>query len=302
MEKTKPLVLDFLHYILKPKVRVEEKPELKKILFNVVRLWSAIFLVSMFFALLSNFLLSKSGYSEEDFVLSEILKDFPYFTVFLLVVVWAPISEEIAFRLWLRFSPAKWGLGLGFFLLFTFSLIPQIPEDFFTFNSWNGFLNSIGLISLTFVFVFSILKIKKVGFLVQRFFERNFRFFFYTIALFFAIIHIENYDVDLKTIWYFAPMLIFPQIFLSFAISFIRMKYGFLWAIFTHAINNFVAITPLLLLAPLMDMQDFTMEALQDMSATNVFILLFVCFFFFLLLNVCIFSIGSLILDFTRRR
>lgn len=300
MQKKKPFLKEFLQYLVKPRVEVDRKPAFHLILFNVIRLWSIIFTISIFFALISNLLLKIHGYSEEDLVLTQIIEELDYILIFFLVVVWAPISEEIGFRLWLRFSPLKWALGLGFFALFfvAFVDIPFIPNEIFTFDSISGALASMLLVGCVFLFVFFILKLKDFGLKVEKFFTKNFRFFFYTLAIFFAIIHISNYDVDLKSIWYFAPILIFPQLFLSFSISFVRMRYGFAWAVFTHALNNSIAIVPLLILMPLLETEDILMG---EFSTKDLFLLLIAFSFLMIIFLVCLISIISLILEFTKR-
>lgn len=300
MKNKVPFLLEFLQYIAKPSVQVEKKPTFHLILFNVIRLWSIIFAISIFFALISNLLLKIHGYSEDDLVLTQIIEELDYFLILFLVIIWTPISEEIGFRLWLRFSPLKWGLGLGFFALFflPFVDIPFIPTEIFTFDSVSGSLGSMFLVGCIFLFVFFLLKFKEVGLKVEKFFTKNFRFFFYSVGIFFAIIHISNYDVDLKSIWYFAPLLIFPQLFLSFSISFIRMRYGFAWAVFTHALNNSIAIIPLLILMPLLETEGILVG---EFSTKDVFLLLIGFSFLMMIFLVCLLSILSLILEFTKR-
>ena len=306
MEKTKPLILQFLDYTAKPRLCESQKLPWYMIVFNIFRLWSLSFLLSMIFALLANFLLNQAGYSDEDFKLVELITGFSPLFIFLLVVFWASISEELGFRLWLRFSPVKWGLGLAFFVFFLTSLIrlPFIPEQYFTFSSGLGFLTSFLLIGSVFFLIFLLLKRENIGKIVETFFKRNFPFFFYTLAIFFAVIHITNYDVDLKTIWYFAPILIFPQLLLSFVISFIRMKYGFLWAVLTHSLNNAIAVTPLLFLAPILENESLFLEGVyivEELSFYEMYLVVVIGFFLLMVFFLCFLSILSLLLEFTKR-
>lgn len=307
MNNKEPLIQKFLKYVSKPTVKVEQKPPFKEMVFNVARLWSVIFLFSMFFALLSNFLLAQEGYSEDDFAITKIAEEFPYLLVFFMVVIWAPISEELGFRLWLRFSPINWALGLGFLAMFlvSFPILPFIPEEFFTLDSAEGLARTALLVFAVSSIVYLLLGIDVVKNLTKDFFEKNFKFFFYFLAIVFAALHVTNYDVDLREIWYFAPILVFPQLFLSFTISFIRMQYGFSWAIVTHALNNFVAITPLLLI------MNLNLELLEDMEFENIMehisysdllFLFLASFFLILVFSFCLFSLLSLTIEFTRRR
>ncbi len=307
MNNEQSLIKKFLGYTINPKIAVGQKPRWQVILFNVVRLWGLVFLLSMFFALISNILLTEFGYGEEDFAITQIVMDFPYLLILFLVVVWAPFSEEIAFRLWLRFSPFNWALGLGFVALFLTALfeVPFFPENYFVFDSWVGTLSSILLVFFVGSIIYSLLSIERIASLVKKFFHKNFKYFFYTLALLFGAMHIANYDVDLKQIWYFAPILVFPQIFLSFAISFIRMNYGFSWAIFTHALNNVVAITPVLFFLPLLEKMDSVSfeetEFLEIFSINEVILILGVFSFLSFIFMVCIFSVISLVYEMVKK-
>ncbi len=307
MKSQKPLLKQFLEYIKRPTVDVPKKPEFSKIFFNVVRLWSVIFLASMFAAFVANLLLAEYGYTEDDFAITQVVADFPYLLIFLLVVVWAPISEEIAFRLWLRFSPLNWGLGFGFLGIFALSFfnIPFVPENFFTLDSGMGIVSMISFVFLTMVFVKWILSFEKIALRSKKFFKRNFKFFFYISAVAFAALHIENYDVDLKTVWFFVPILVLPQFLLSLGISFVRMKYGFSWAIFTHALNNVVAITPALFLLPLFKREISSFENLDFLEAFSmyeIFLVFAVFSFLMVVFLVCFLSLTSLILEFTKKQ
>ena len=306
----KPLIQQFLVYLRKPTLGVTHKPSWQMILFNVVRLWALVFVFSIFFAMLSNLVLGRAGYSEEDFVITEIVMDFPYFLVFFLVAIWAPLSEEIAFRLGLRFSPLNWALSLSFLSLFLFSIIdlPFLPSDFLTFNSWLSTITTTMFILFTALLIFRILSYKKIATFVEKFFRRNFRYFFYTLAILFGALHIMNYDINFKDLWFFTPILIAPQLLLSFMISFVRMQYGFVWAIFTHAFNNVVAITPILFLLPAleslegMELSEIeNMEVFEIFSLSEIVLVVAVSIFLLVIFLVCFLSVFSLLFEFFKK-
>lgn len=307
MKNSKPLIKAFFQYIAKPVIEVDASPDLRTILFNVVRLWSVIFLVSMFFAMIANFMLAQEGYGDDDFAITRVATELPRLILFLLVVVWAPVSEEFAFRLWLRFSPLNWAVGFGFLFLFLASFfdIPYLHEDLFTFNSGIGILSSASLLLLTGLVIYSLLSVRNVGTNVEKMFRKNFRFIFYFITIFFAFLHLSNYDVDLLSIWYFAPILIAPQFLLSFGISFVRMNYGFFWAVFMHTLNNLVAVTPLLFLAPILfgmeNLHFESEEVFEIFSMTEIFTIIFVGMFLLLVFTICILSVFSLTFEYLRK-
>jgi len=300
MEKKIPLLSEFLRYVVKPTSGIKTNPSNKKILFNVIRLWSLVFVISIFYAILTNILLTTSGYSEDDFMLIEVIQEFPYLLTFLLVALWAPLSEEIAFRLWLRFSRFNWALGLSLlsFFYISFSEPQFIPEGAFSLDSWYGAFSSIVYILFVFVFIYLFLSLKNVSVVIEKIFKKYFSYFFFTSALLFAFLHITNYNVDLVSIWYYAPLLIFPQIFLSFMISFIRMRYGFSWAVITHSLNNAIAITPALFLIPILENGDFSIAEFSVFDMATVFLVLI---FLIVVFCFCFLSIISLFLEFTKR-
>jgi membrane protease YdiL (CAAX protease family) len=303
MKKEKPLLKEFFRYLAKPVVYVGGKPELKIILFNTVRLWAMIFLLSMFFALVSNFLLTEAGYGDEDFAITEIFMGSSPLLLFFLIVIWAPISEEIAFRLWLRFSPLKWAFGLSFLSLF---VIPFFNLSFLTLDSWRNVLSTSLFLLLLIFSLYRLFSYEKIAQKVPLFLQKNFRFLFYISSIAFAVLHITNYDIDLKTIWHFAPILIFPQLFLSFTISFVRMNYGFSWSIFMHALNNFVAVSPFLFLLPVLkkvgDISLENVEILEVFSTSEIALIMGVSIFLFMVFTVCFWSGFSLIFEVFKKR
>ncbi len=293
-----PLILQFLRYIASPKVCKNENLTFRRKVFNILRLWSLSFALAVCFALFITICLQSFGYSEESHKLNEFFVEFSPLTLVLIVVFWAPITEEIAFRLWLKYSPLKWGLGLSFLI---FGSIIYFSEGFFTFETIQGVGASLLLIFSLFSFIFFILRNSKIDLIAKEFFKKNFRFFFYILAILFAAIHVVNYDVDLKKIWYFAPFLVFPQLFLSFTLSFIRMKYGFVWAVFTHALNNAVSITPILLFSPILE-KDLENLDINSLGFYEISIFLAYAFFALLFFSFCLFLIISLFLEFTKGR
>ena len=310
MTVNKPLIQQFLEYLRKPTLEVGVKPSWQIILFNVVRLWALVFVCSIFFAMLSNLILGKSGYSEEDFAITEIVMDFPYFLVFVLIAIWAPISEEVAFRLGLRFSPINWALSLSFLLLFFLSAIdlPFMSENFLTLNSWKGTFSTTIFILFTALLIFRILSYKKIASVFEKLFRKNFRFFFYTLAILFGALHIMNYDINLREMWFYTPILVAPQLLLSFTISFVRMHYGFAWAVFTHAFNNVVAITPILFLLPAIESLDGVelgnienMEIFEIFSVSEIMLVLAVSIFLLVVFLVCFVSVFSLFFEFLKK-
>lgn len=65
---------------------------------------------------------------------------------------------------------------------------------------------------------------------------------FYGFAILFGVVHITNYDM---AVWYFLPLVVMPQVIIGFLLGFVRLRYGYIWAVLLHAFHNFCAILPL---------------------------------------------------------
>ncbi|ABW25758.1 hypothetical protein AM1_0712 [Acaryochloris marina MBIC11017] len=70
---------------------------------------------------------------------------------------------------------------------------------------------------------------------------------FYGLALAFGLIHVSNFTSLGVQALLLAPLLVLPQIVIGVFLGFIRLQYGFWWAVLTHGFHNACAITPLLL-------------------------------------------------------
>ena len=72
---------------------------------------------------------------------------------------------------------------------------------------------------------------------VRKFWKRYFWVFFYLMTSVFAFIHIFNYT-DAKHLLLWSPLLTMIQFVTGLIIGFIRVRFGFLWGWYYHAIYN----------------------------------------------------------------
>jgi hypothetical protein len=295
------LLLILFRYLRRPRLEVRNTDDWMNRLFNVLRLWSLSFFLSLIFAFVSNFLLSRVNYEQEDFALNRAFEQTSMFAIFIAVVFIAPITEEIAFRLGLKFSPVRWGVGITMLFIFLVMLleIPIFPSYLMDFTSWQGFFfTSIFFVGSS-VTIASLIKLREAS--IYRFFKNYFSYFFYSLAILFAFLHITNYQQDWMNLLHLSPLLVMPQLLLSFSISFIRMHYGFFWAVFAHGLNNFVVICVVLLFLPLLAASD-TSGVNQEVILENLSVLdvssIFLGFLFFMgILFTIMLSISSLLLE-----
>lgn len=77
---------------------------------------------------------------------------------------------------------------------------------------------------------------------VLRLWRTYFWVFFYTSCLIFALMHIFNYT-DYKQILMWSPLLTSVQLLLGFIVSYLRIRFGFLWGLYFHAMYNMLIIS-----------------------------------------------------------
>jgi len=99
----------------------------------------------------------------------------------------------------------------------------------------------------------------------KLFWIKNFRFFFYSFATLFALVHLSNYANNSILFFIIAPIIILPQFIGGLALGYIRLRLGFFWGVLQHGIYNFVVFAPLLLFFNVntlvdIDNSDFTLQ------------------------------------------
>jgi membrane protease YdiL (CAAX protease family) len=141
----------------------------------------------------------------------------------LLVVIAAPLIEEILFRGWLTGKPrALWLLLAG-----ALCLLPLLLPTTHPLVSGGAIL--AGLVAML------------TGWFVLRrhtaapaWFARYFPVVFYSMVLMFGLTHVLNYsDPGLRTV----PMVL-PQLWCALTLGFVRMRIGLPAAILLHALSN----------------------------------------------------------------
>lgn len=128
----------------------------------------------------------------------------------LIIIIWAPIIEEIIFRL-----PLSRNFQDIFFYLSTFLwlLIFRI-----------NFLPLAVLLVIYWVFW-------------NKFYEKYFKFLVWIIPIYFWLIHIINYEITLTNI-FLAPLILMPQIVIWWVIWYIRLINWIIPAIIFHGLYN----------------------------------------------------------------
>ena len=178
-----------------------------------------------------------SGYNIGDNnVVAETLDQFPFITAFLVAVIAIPLIEEIVYRLWIKPSKPIFVIGFFIFIIFNLPLIPGIQN-----------LSPFLLILLSFVAFISLMYtsiwVDKQK--LEKILLENLRFIVYFTAITFGLIHIFNYE-NIGNFWWLTPILILPQLIGGFTLGYLRLKLGFVWGFFGHALYNCIFVIPLL--------------------------------------------------------
>ncbi|MDA9554975.1 CPBP family intramembrane metalloprotease [Pelobium sp.] len=150
--------------------------------------------------------------------------------LFLTVVFGAPLLEEIIFRYQLKnwyLAFLCWAIVAA--LVFKI-IIPSKP-----------FISIIiALIIITIPFYFKTKASQRIAFI-----QKSFKYHFYSTAIVFGLLHVSNYDEPLQYGWA-VVLLVLPQLFIGFALGYVRMRFGLKNAMLLHAAYNFIPALSLL--------------------------------------------------------
>lgn len=159
-------------------------------------------------------------------------------------VVHAPIVEEITFRAHLYATRRNIALSLSGVLYFIFLLLVDNGMG----NSQSDIQAVWILIQYLVSIIFSILSYFLFRFIlahdsvyqkVLHIYTKHFNIMFWGWAvLAFAFVHITNYDLPIVWKLILIPLLTLPQLYLGYALAYVRMRFGLKWSIILHSLHN----------------------------------------------------------------
>jgi membrane protease YdiL (CAAX protease family) len=189
---------DLIHFLKNP--NLQEDPN-KGFIYRV-----SSFILLLFLCLVVSFTLSifinsiyESGWIENDYHAFDDLKEFSDLKILFLASVAAPFIEESIFRAPLTAFKSPWKL---------YRKDPETGER--------------------------ILKDIRIPLFEH---PRVFQVAFFVMAILFGYVHLFNYQIDTQ-ILLFSPILVAPQMILGLIFGYIRIRFGFLWAVAMHACYN----------------------------------------------------------------
>lgn len=155
--------------------------------------------------------------------------------ILFLTSLYAPILEELTFRLPLKFSKLNLTIGAFGFVLILCRIIAELDYV----------LSFVIAISSSFV-LFAMINariIVKLG----EFWSKNKVGIFYITLLIFSLLHLKNYNITIELIA-ISPIVILPKILKGIFYSYVRLNYGIILAVCFHFLNNgFLSIIKLIM-------------------------------------------------------
>lgn len=226
---------EFYQYLKLPYFDIESKGSKEEAISNTLKLFFLVFFLEI---VLLFPLMAFIGGEDLPHALEALQKTIPPLMMFMVAVVGAPIAEELMFRF-----PLKNIYLLEILMnVFFATVIYMVLGSFVKLEIVLGIILTCVLIRLVYFFQHNQDRFKKHNYLLR--FKRYFPYYFYGVALFFAWVHLFNFDISVDK-WWMTPILVSPQLILGLLLGYIRMKYGILYSIMVHALNNAI---PMMLL------------------------------------------------------
>ncbi|GMN01879.1 type II CAAX prenyl endopeptidase Rce1 family protein [Erythrobacter sp. MTPC3] len=156
------------------------------------------------------------------------------FSFVLLAVVVAPVIEELAFRSWLTGRP-RFLYALG--VLFITGIIAVIVWAAISGPAGETAPGLVILAGMGAAVIASILGWKRTA---PEWFAPIFPAAFWLSSAAFALVHLFNYAEG--ALWVLLPLIV-PQFILGTMAAYVRVQYGFVYAVLLHAAHNGFAIS-----------------------------------------------------------
>ncbi len=155
------------------------------------------------------------------------------FFVILLGAIFAPIVEEVFFRAILVFNKYIFNGILAILA------IVSVAWAFTTLSIVVAGIIGAVLFIATIIY---IIKDEHISKKVENYWQTSFPVIFYLSCLFFALVHLMNFEFE-YSLFYLFPLLILPQFIMGMILGFTRIKLGLMYSIALHAIHNGVLLT-----------------------------------------------------------
>lgn len=219
----KLLISDFLQFLKKPNLEGLSISKSEKVI-RTVRLW--------IISLISIILLRGIAEKIVEIPLPDMFEDFfdniGVWGFVGFVVILGPLLEEITFRSALRFRVSYLLISFILITVYVLSIIMRENESLVL-----GFGIVAVLLFAALVYALSQKPIES-----KAFYTRYYPYVFYFIAILFGYIHIGNFEEFSLKLLLLSPLIVLPQFILGVSLGYIRVRFGFWYAVFFHVLNN----------------------------------------------------------------
>lgn len=153
-----------------------------------------------------------------------------------LACIYAPVVEELQFRLCLKYSRINFAAFSGIWL---FYFLKRFIVGFGLFGEYNQTSSAVGLSLILVAAIYSFLHENRyINNRLEEFWQKYYKVIFYVSVIGFGFLHTTNFDLRFSTMM-LIPIITLPQTSLGFMLGFIRLKYGLLYGILLHSAFNF---------------------------------------------------------------
>lgn len=251
----KSLLRDFFDYLYHPIYQKSQFKGKKHIKFrHIFKLWSFVIVITAIIGAGLSLALSFLEIGELNNSIMDLFMQQPLHVFLLVALAWAPITEELTFRLALRYSPWRLAISLAFVVVLivaalgnwlAWDVLSAGLADIIPDRGIYLYLASVAILSFVLAYVF---KVELPEEKVQNFYTKRFSFIFYFSVIIFAVIHIFNF-YNITGIWHILPLLVLPQLLFGVWLGYTRMRYGIGWSIVGHCLHNGMVSLPLIFIS-----------------------------------------------------
>ncbi len=237
----KTIIIDFLQFLVKPNTNEIDfgKNAIVKKIFFLLCMLPLVFVIVTFLLIAGNFILTVLGVEMPDIngIGGKVVAKkagLSLVVIYIAGAIIAPITEEIQFRLLLKFNRLFIALSIAMF-----RFVHIFSWDFYKGKfDWYFIQKQIMISVALFLIIYFTLGIKKINNFVKTYlYEKYFSILFYGILIYFGLLHF-NSDA-------FSPYMItttIPQIAVGFFCAYYRLKLGFGYAVLMHILWNSMGI------------------------------------------------------------
>ncbi|WP_170132745.1 CPBP family glutamic-type intramembrane protease [Pedobacter cryoconitis] len=157
----------------------------------------------------------------------------------LLAGLFAPLIEELMFRIWLVYSRTNLSIAIG-----TILAALSYKLYFYSGLADGSQYIKVGVLTILIGVVmgcFSFIGLKKIDLNLMRVFKSNSRKLTIISSFIFGYLHLTNYKIT-PNLLLFSPIVLANYIIGGLILSFIRVRYGLIYAVLFHAVYNSIFI------------------------------------------------------------